>query len=90
VAAFTVGTAASVLLATGYNTKGNNVVVQNLNAGVNHIYVDTVTGVTTTTGFQISAGVAVPDSQEFHVGKGETLYGISTGGNANIRVVVTN
>lgn len=88
-AAFTVGTAASVLLATGYNTKGNNVVVQNLTAANNHIYVDTVTGVTTTTGFQISAA-ATPDSQEFHIGKGETLYARSVTGNADVRVVITN
>jgi len=89
VAAFTVGTAASVLLATGYNTKGNNVVVQNLTAANNHIYVDTVTGVTTTTGFQISAA-ATPASQEFHIGKGETLYARSVTGNADVRVVITN
>lgn len=89
-AAFTVGTAASVLLATGYNTKGNNILVQNLNAVANHIYVDTVTGVTTATGFQISAGAAVPDSQEFHIGKGETLYARSVTGNADVRVVITN
>jgi hypothetical protein len=89
VAAFTVGTGASVLLATGYSTKGNWVVVQNLTSATNHIFVDNVTGVTTGTGFRIDAA-ATPVSQEFHVGKGEKLYAISTGGNADTRVVITN